>query len=132
MREIVKNGVVLARHITPNDINDGLSFFSNDDEFIQVGTFSYNSGKEISPHIHNDYPRTANRTCETVFVMSGALEAKIYDMDKQLAETLVVKRGDILILLAGGHGYTVLEDNTKALEVKNGPYFGAEQDRQRF
>ena len=132
MKEIVKNGKVLARHITALDFGEGLSFFSNDEEFIQVGAWSYDSGKNIEPHIHNEFPRTAARTCEVLYVISGTLEAKIYDLNKQLAETLRVKAGDALILLECGHGYSVLEDNTKVLEVKNGPYFGPEKDRERF
>lgn len=132
MREIIKNGIVLARHIFADDFGDGLSFFSKDEEFIQVGAWGYDSGKDINPHIHNEFPRTANRTCEVLYVISGALEAKIYDLDKQLAETLQVKAGDALILLECGHGYTIMQDNTRVLEVKNGPYFGAEADRKRF
>ena len=26
-------------------------------------------------------------------------------------------------MLSGGHGYEVLEDDTKVLEIKNGPYY---------
>jgi hypothetical protein len=37
-----------------------------------------------------------------------------------------------MVLLAGGHGYEILEDNTKILEVKNGPYLGASEDRKRI
>lgn len=132
MREIKKNDRVLARHITSDDLSDGLNFFSKDEEFIQVGAWSYNSGKEINAHLHNKFPRTADRTCEVLYVISGVLEAKIFDLDKQLLETLTVQSGEALILLECGHSYTILSDNTKVLEVKNGPYFGPETDRQRF
>ena len=40
--------------------------------------------------------------------------------------------GDVVVLLWGGHGYSVLEDNTQVLEVKTGPYVGAELDRRRI
>jgi len=39
---------------------------------------------------------------------------------------------ETLILLKGGHGYEILEDGTRVLEVKNGPYPGAEVDRRRL
>lgn len=132
MREIVKNGIVLARHISVVDFDDGLSFFSKDEEFIQVGAWRYDLGKYIKPHIHNEFPRITNRTYEMLYVISGELEAIIYDLDKEPVETLVVKTGEALILLGCGHGYTITEDNTKVLEVKNGPYFGTEKDRDRF
>ena len=42
MKLIEKNGVVLAKHITPEDWNEGLNFFSDDGDFIQVGAWNYN------------------------------------------------------------------------------------------
>ena len=36
MREIKKNGKILARHITPEDIKPGLISLTKDDEFLQV------------------------------------------------------------------------------------------------
>lgn len=132
MREIKKDGAVLARHITPKDIKDGLNFFSEDNEFIQVGAWSYDSGKELLAHIHNEVPRTAVRTYEALYVISGSLTAKIYDLNGEPVEVFTVKAGEILILLECGHGYSILEDNTRVLEFKNGPYLGAQTDRYRI
>lgn len=133
MREIKKNGVVLARHITPQDIKPGLNFFSEDADFIQVGVWGhYEKGKELKAHIHNTVERTANRTCEALYVITGALEAVIYDMDEVPVEKLEVKQGEILVLLESGHGYFIKEDDTTVLEIKNGPYLGAESDRRRI
>ena len=44
----------------------------------------------------------------------------------------MASEGDILILLTGGHGYEILTEGTQVLEVKNGPYVGAEADRRRL
>lgn len=132
MREIVKDGKILARHVLASDITDGLNFFSKDEEFIQVGTWGYDKGKDLLAHIHNEFPRESTRTCETLYVISGSLEAKIYDLEQNLVDTFEVNSGDVLILLESGHGYRILEDGTKVLEVKNGPYLGAEKDRFRI
>jgi len=53
-------------------------------------------------------------------------------LDEVFVEELTVKQGDTLILLNSGHGYEILEDGTQVLEIKNGPYLGAERDRRRF
>ena len=133
MREIKKNGVVLARHITPEDIKPGLNFFSRDEEFIQVGVWGhYEKGKELKAHIHNTVERTANRTYEALYVIKGSLKAIIYDMNEAPLETLQVKQGEILVLLESGHGYFIEEEDTTVLEIKNGPYLGAETDRRRI
>lgn len=133
MKEIVKDGIVLARHITAEDIKPGLNFFSQDNEFIQVGVWGhYEKGKELKAHIHNTVERTANRTYEALYVIKGSLKAIIYDMNEAPVETLQVKQGEILVLLESGHGYFIQEDDTTVLEVKNGPYLGAETDRRRI
>lgn len=132
IKEIRKNNEILARHITCDEIKEGLSFFSNDNEYIQVGSWNYNKGKELLKHIHNEVTREVRRTQEVLYIITGKIEAKIYDLEKSLIETIIVNEGDILILLESGHGYKVLEEGTKVLEIKNGPYLGAEIDRRRF
>lgn len=133
MKEITKSGTVLARHIVPEDIKNGLNFFSRDEEFIQVGVWGhYEKDKILNRHIHNEFCRESSRTYETLYIISGAIEAEIYDMNQELVDTVRVNQGEILVLLESGHGYKILEDDTTVLEVKNGPYFGAEKDRIRF
>lgn len=133
MYEVKHNGQVVARHIKPEDIKPGLNFFSQDGEYIQVGVWGqYENGKELAAHIHNTVERKADRTYEALYVISGALKAVIYDMEEHPIDTLTVSQGEILILLECGHGYTILEDNTNVLEIKNGPYLGAEVDRRRI
>ncbi|MEG0091318.1 MAG: hypothetical protein RSA20_05825 [Oscillospiraceae bacterium] len=132
MKIVEKDGLILAKHITPEDWNEGLSFFSNDNEFIQVGAWKYDAGKELLAHIHNEVERKITRTCETLYIVSGAIHAKIYSLGEELVDEFDVHTGDVLILLDSGHGYSILEDGTKVLEVKNGPYLGAEIDRRRI
>ena len=132
MKEIKKDSVVLARLIKSDDWKSGLGFFSKDEEFVQVGTWHYNEGKKLMQHIHNEVNRVVTRTNEVLYVVSGKVKALIYDLEKKLVEELNVNEGDTLILLDCGHGYEILDDNTKVLEIKNGPYLGAEIDRRRF
>lgn len=132
MREIIKDKQILARHILKEDIKEGLSFFSQDSEFIQVGSWNYNKDKKLMEHIHNEVERKIYRTQEVLYIINGSIEASIYDLEENFVENLVIREGEILILLNSGHGYTILENNTKVLEIKNGPYLGAEVDRRRF
>jgi hypothetical protein len=129
---IKKDNEVLAKLIPSEDWNEGLGFYSEDDDFIQVGTWRYNSGKELLAHIHNEVERKINRTQEVLYIRKGKISAKIYDLQENFVEEITVNQGDTLILLNSGHGYTILEDDTQVLEVKNGPYLGAEVDRRRI
>lgn len=125
--------LVLARHIRCDQAFDkSLQFFSEDADFIQVGTWSYDKGKELLAHAHNVVPRTFEWTQEVLFVWRGSIRAHLYDREKRKVADFIAGEGDILIMLAGGHGYDILEDGTRVLEVKNGPYVGAEADRVRL
>lgn len=133
IREIKDGEHMLARHVTADEWDKGdLSFFSQDPEFLQVGMWNYDYGKRLLAHTHNDVPRTFQRTHETLYVRKGRVEARIFNEGRELVETLTVGEGDILTLMSGGHGYTILENGTQVLEIKNGPYLGATQDRVRI
>ncbi len=131
-QEIKSGGIILARLIRSKDWNKGLGFYSTDEEVIQVGTWYYEKGKMLKQHIHNEVDRTISRTNEVLYVVSGKVKAYIYDLQESLVQEVIVDCGDTLILLDCGHGYEILEDETKVLEIKNGPYLGAEVDRRRF
>lgn len=133
MREIIKDGKILARHIVPEDIKPGLISLTGDEEFLQVVAWGhYEKGKYLQDHWHNGFPRTAARTYEAVYVVKGAIEARIFDLDRTPVETLTVKQGEMLILLESAHGYTILEEDTTVLEFKNGPFLGADKDKTKF
>ncbi len=131
--EIKDGNVVLARHI-PAQVawTDQLCFFSSDEEYQQVGTWNYSSGKTLLPHAHNEVERVIFWTQEVLYIRSGRIKASIYDANERKVAEIEVCAGDILVLLCGGHGYEILEDKTQVLEVKNGPYMGADVDRRRF
>lgn len=131
--EITEGALVLARHIPAADAwGDGLKFFSPDGDYQQVGTWGYGAGKTLLAHSHNEVPRTVPWTQEVLYVRAGRIRAEIFDTRDARVATLEACAGDILVLLRGGHGYRILEDGTQVLEIKNGPYVGADADRRRL
>jgi hypothetical protein len=131
--EIKEGDLILARHI-PAEVawSEGLNFFSPDGDFIQVGTWGYGTGKELKAHIHNEVRREVLWTQEVLFLRKGRLRANIFDTKQKKVAELNVEVGDLIILLRGGHGYDILEDGTQVMEIKNGPYVGADADRRRI
>lgn len=133
IHEIKDGSVILARHITAQEWEKGgLNFFSNDEEFIQVGTWGYDNGKHLLAHEHNTVPRQTAITQETLYIKQGKIKATIYNLNREKVVQWIAHAGDIVILMRGGHSYDILADNTQVLEIKNGPYPGAEKDRTRF
>jgi hypothetical protein len=130
MREIkYKNKTVAIVH-SSTDWNEGLDFLTPDETFIQAGTWWYSSGKILRAHRHKINERKAERTQETIIVMNGSMRIDFYDDSYNVFQQETVKTGDICIILTIGHGYQILEDNTKIVEVKNGPFTSVEKDKE--
>lgn len=131
--EVMQGELVLARHIPASLAwGAGLRFFSQNCDYQQVGTWGYEKGKTLLAHSHNEVSREVLWTQEVLYIRSGRVRAEIYDTADQKVDELEACAGDILVLLRGGHGYHVLESGTQVLEIKNGPYVGADADRRRL
>ena len=63
-------------------------------------------------------------------VKEGRCLLDLYDDERQLVVTWELGAGDLVLLVAGGHGVRMLED-TILIEVKQGPYTGL-QEKERF
>lgn len=132
MREIkFKDKTVAIFHQT-SEWKEGLDFLTSDDTFIQAGTWWYQNGKELLAHKHLEVKREALVTQETIVIISGRLLVELYDDNDKLFHSEELKAGDIGVMLSNAHGYKILEDNTRVVELKNGPYPGAERDRVRI
>ncbi len=130
--KIIDNGTTLAIIVRSEDWLEGLNVVSADEDFQQVVFWGYQKDHKLPAHIHLDSPRQALKTQEVIFIRQGRLRADIFTVGEKLFASVELRAGDTAVFLNGGHGYEILEDNTKVLEVKNGPYLGAEKDRRRF
>lgn len=132
VEKILDGDLTLAIIIRETSWEEGLNFVSSDEDYLQVGFWGYNRGQKLTPHLHMVEPRQILRTQEVVFVKDGCIKADIYTEKGEFLKSVELARGDTIILLNGGHGYEILQDNTQVLEIKNGPYIGAERDRKRI
>lgn len=130
-KEIIEDkGKVLAVILRNGDFPEGLNFHTKDEDFVQVATWNYPRDKKSSTHSHKIAERVANRTQEVIYFKTGKVKAKIYSEDDKLLKEAILNAGDLIIIFGGGHGIEILEDNTQAIEIKNGPYPGLEKDRK--
>lgn len=130
--KITDNGKILAIIVRDEDWTEGLNFISSENDFMQVGFWNYMQGKDLLPHMHLECQREVLKTQEVIFVKSGAVRLDLFKEDGAFLKSFDLKNGDTAVLLNGGHGYKILQDNTKVLEVKNGPYVGPDKDRKRI
>lgn len=89
----------------------------------QVGFVVYPAGGTIAPHRHRPIERRIVGTSEVLVVQTGRCEVDLFDTDGNHLATRELRRGDVIVLNGGGHGFRMLED-TVLLEVKQGPYTG--------
>jgi len=129
--EWIKDGDKVLAIIIPHSYIPKRTEFVTPPEYIQqVGFVVYKAEESIVPHIHIPMKRRIVGTTETLMVRSGTVEVQLYSNDKQLVTKRKLKQGDIIILIGGGHGFTMLEDAV-LFELKQGPYIGP-QEKERF
>lgn len=108
----------------------GIHFVTPGDFSQQLAYMKHGAGKIIAPHIHNSVHRDIHLTQEVIVMRSGRLRVDFYDGGKNYLQSTELKKGDVIILADGGHGFEVLED-VEMIEVKQGPYVG-DMDKTRF
>jgi hypothetical protein len=123
---VAANGQPLAYVIRSSYSPDRTTFLTPPDFKQQLGFIAYGKGAEIGRHVHRPLERHLVGTSEVLLVREGRCLVDIYDNDRQLVATRELSRGDLVLLVAGGHGFRMLED-TVLLEVKQGPYTGIEE-----
>jgi hypothetical protein len=108
----------------------GIHFFTPNDFSQQLGYMSHPSGHRILPHTHKDVRRDVRGTQEVLVLRKGRVRVDFYGDDQALLASRTLEAGDVILLVAGGHGFEVLED-CEMFEIKPGPYAIGE-DKERF
>jgi len=130
INKINHENILYAFYFNVEDADEGLTFLSEDNDFIQVGLWNYHPNSLLPAHYHNEFERKSYRTCESIFVVSGKIKCNIYSKKGDFIKSFVMKEKDMAIQLFGVHEYEILEKSL-VIETKNGPYFGPELDRTR-
>lgn len=68
---------------------------------------------------------------ELVYIKSGETLVNLYDSNGELFQSVNLSTGDLIFLVSGGHGFEMFQD-TKIIEVKQGPYLGKDKDKVMF
>jgi hypothetical protein len=117
---------IVRRQLNP----DQTTFLTPADLNLQVGYVVHPAGHEIQRHVHRQIERTVFGTCEVLVVRKGRCFIDVYSKERELVAMRELGEGDVMIMVAGGHGFRMLED-TVLLEVKQGPYPGIDE-KERF
>ena len=113
----------IATIIRKNYLPAKTTFVTPDSYYHQTGFVVYPKDGYVRRHGHLPIQRHLVGTSETLMVRKGRVEAELFALDKTPLGTWTLEEGDIILLVAGGHGFRCLED-TVFLEIKQGPYTG--------
>ena len=130
VEKIINDGQTLSIIVYSDFNSEGIHFFTEDHFSQQLAYMHHPEGKVIQPHIHNPVPREVHYTQEVLILKKGKLKVNFYSDDKKYLESRVLTKGDVILLVQGGHGFEVLEE-VEMFEVKQGPYAG-DKDKTRF
>ena len=130
IEQITHNKQLLSIIVRDSYCKEGISFFTPDEFSQQLAFMQHPEGKIIQPHVHNPVPREVHYTQEVLFIKKGKLRVDFYSEKQEYLESRILEKGDVILLIEGGHGFEVLEA-LEMFEVKQGPYMG-EMDKTRF
>lgn len=110
-----------------------LEFLNSPSDLFQLGLHQRKKGETFQPHLHLPprKPFIINKISEFLFIQKGKIKIDLYSPAKRKVKTLILKKGDSILLLEGGHGIKILE-TAKIIEIKQGPYPGPEKAKEYF
>ena len=114
--------------------HDFCKFLTAQDSALQVGVQRRPAGWSVKPHFHLQQNRYVQHTMETLFVQAGSMDVDLYYLKKNKPTyicTRLLREGDVIHLMYGGHSFRLREE-TQFCEVKQGPYYGEDEDKVRF
>ena len=130
IENIVFNGTKYATIIRADHKGEGIEFITDSSYSQQVAFMHHPKNKNIDAHYHNKVERSVVYTQEVLVIRKGVLRVDFYDDDNAYIASTVLREGDVILLIAGGHGFKTLEE-LEMIEVKQGPYIG-DADKTRF
>ena len=107
-----------------------VSFFSSNDLPQQFGYINQKKNHIIYPHKHNKRSTKISITSEVLIILNGILRVDFYDLKKKYLLSKILKKGEIIFLYNGSHGFKVIKD-VEMIEVKQGP-FDVSKDKVKF
>lgn len=124
IEKVERGGKLFAIILRCESEVEGVEFFTPKDNPLQLGLLEHKGGTRIRPHIHK-------HAQEVLCIQRGKMEAVLYNEKGEKIKSVILNTGDTILLLSGGHEFNIQEDS-KIVEVKQGPYLGVEKDKEYF
>ena len=98
-------------------------FFTQPDMDQQLGVLIHPKGAVNQAHDHRSNQRVLTSSPECLIIRRGSCEMTLFDRKRRLISVYELHEGDVALLLAGGHGFRMLED-CEIIETRAGTFPG--------
>lgn len=129
LEKIEWQGEILALVLREAFDKEGVNFVTAEGNPLQLGVLKHHQGVKIKPHIHRASSKVINITQEALHLEYGKVLVQLYNDMGENIRSMNLYPGDTILFISGGHGLDILEDS-KIIEVKQGPYEGPEEDKK--
>lgn len=100
------------------------------EDILQASFKTLVPGHRFRMHRHLPLDRGTSGTAEAWIVIIGAVLVTVGEEDGSPVREIEMGPGDCFVRIAGSHGMVVLEAGTMIYELKNGPYYGQNLDKE--
>lgn len=125
---IEKGGTKYAEVIWADTTVERSTFFSPPESSFQFGLLAHSAGYQEEPHYHRALRREIDDLQQMFVVQRGVVDVQLFTDEGRLFREVRLRPGDAIVLIHGVHAIKVVED-FQALSVKQGPFYGDEEDR---
>jgi hypothetical protein len=125
---IEKDGTTYAEIIWADTRVESSTFFSPVESSFQFGLLAHAAGYQEQPHFHKTRRREIGDLQQMFVMQRGIVEVQLFTDDGELFREVRLRAGDAIVLIHGVHAIKVVED-FQALSVKQGPFYGDEEDQ---
>jgi hypothetical protein len=125
---IEKDGTTYAEIIWADTRVESSTFFSPAESSFQFGLLAHQAGYQEQPHFHKARRRQIDDLQQMFVLQRGVVDVQLFTDDGELFREVRLRAGDAIVLIHGVHAIKVVED-FQALSVKQGPFYGDEEDQ---
>jgi hypothetical protein len=125
---IEQGGTTYAEIIWADTQVEGSTFFSPPESSFQFGLLAHGAGYQEAPHYHKARRREIDDLQQMFVVQRGVVDVQLFTDEGALFREVRLRAGDAIVLIHGVHAIKVVED-FQALSVKQGPFYGDEEDQ---
>ena len=126
-----KDGEIMAIAVYNDFEGEKYNFLTDNDSPLQLGINFYKSGDFVKEHYHNRHERVIDKTQEFALVSKGRVKFTVFSNENEYIKEVELTTGEVILFLSGGHRWDMLEE-TKIIEIKQGPYVSVEKDKTYF